>query len=203
MRRKLFRSALLNLSLAFLALTGACGKSGKLTVFDVKPVNELPPLPPSVKAVNVGAISFRAVPLLTDEESQELFEANLQLAGLLPIRIELTHNGGEPIDLKKIKLRLQSSTGEEWKTLPIKKAVARILSANQVYAYNPNARKTFEKEFSAYELNLKTPLTRAEIRRSGFVFFLSPRKEAVASPRGLVLEVVGFSQPVSIPLDAR
>ena len=192
--------------LGVLGIAAACGKSEKrvvptLTLFNVKPVEELPPMPASAKTVNVGSLSFRAAPLLTDEESQELFEANLQLAGLLPVRIEITHDGGEAIDLRKIKLRLQGTNGDEWQTLSIKKAIGRILAANEVYAYNPNARKTFEKEFGAYELNLKIPLTKADGRRAGFVFFQSPRKEVVASPRGLVLNVHGLSQPISIPLD--
>ena len=158
-------------------------------------------MPSSASTVNVGSLSFRAAPLWTDEESQELFEANLQLAGLLPVRIEITHNGGEPIDPKRIKLHLHGANGEAWQTVSIKKAIGRILSANQVYAYNPNARKTFEKEFGSYELDLKTPLNKSEARRSGFVFFESPRKAAIASPRGLVLDVQGLAQPISIPLN--
>src|SRR5436190_8582098 len=134
--------------LAVLRIAAACGTSEKravptLTLFNVKPVEELPPMPSSAATVNVGSLSFRAAPLWTDEESQELFEANLQLAGLLPVRIELTHNGGEPIDPRKIRLRLHGTNGEEWQTLSIKKAIGRILAANEVYAYNPNARKTF------------------------------------------------------------
>lgn len=158
-------------------------------------------MPASARSVDVGSLTFRAAPLLTDEESQELFEANLQLASLLPIRIEIIHNSGEPIDLQKLRLTLRSANGDEWKNLPVKKAIARILSANDVFAYNPTARKTFVKEFSAYELNLKEPLMHAERKRGGFVFFQSPRKEVVASPHGLVLAVEGLSQPISIPLD--
>lgn len=192
--------------LSVLALVSACGKSERrdlptLTLFEVKPLAELPPMPASAKTMNVGSVSFRAAPLFTDEESQELFEANLQLAGLLPIRVEIIHNGGEPIDLSKTKLTLRGAHGELWKTLSIKKAIGRILSANHVYSYNPNARKTFESEFAAYELNLRTPLTGTEKRRGGFMFFQSPRKEVVASPRGLVLDVQGLPQVISIPLN--
>jgi len=158
-------------------------------------------MPSSAHSVDVGSLTFRAAPLLTDEESQELFEANLQLAGLLPIRIEINHNSGEPMDLRKLKLTLHSANGDEWKALPAKKAIALILSDNDIYAYNPGSRKTFAKEFSAYELNLKEPLTHAERKRGGFLFFQSPRKEPVASPHGLVLAVQGLSQPISIPLD--
>jgi len=206
MSRKNYRLICGVCCLAVLGIAAACGKSEKravptLTLFNVKPFEELPPMPSSAATVNVGSLSFRAAPLWTDEESQELFEANLQLAGLLPVRIEITHNGGEPIDPRKIRLRLHGTNGEEWQTLSIKKAIGRILTANEVYAYNPNARKTFEKEFGSYELNLKTPLTKTEGRRGGFVFFQSPRKAAVASPRGLVLDVQGLSQPISIPLN--
>lgn len=193
-------------SVAVVTLNLSCGKSERrdvptITLFKVKPVGDLPPMPASAHSVDVGSLSFRAAPLLTDEESQELFEANLHLAGLLPIRIEIKHNSGEPVDLTKLKLSLRSASGEEWKTLPVKKAIARILSANNVFAYNPTARKTFVEEFSAYQLNLKEPLSHAERKRAGFAFFQSPRKEAVASPRGLVLAVQGLSQTVSIPLN--
>jgi hypothetical protein len=74
------------------------------------------------------------------------------------------------------------------------------LKANGVFAYNPNSRKTFEKEFSAYELNLKTPLTHAEGRRQGFIIFLAPKKEPVTSPRSLVLTIEGLSEPAALNL---
>lgn len=191
---------------AIATATSSCGKSEKralptITLFNVQPFENLPAMPASAHSVDVGSLTFRAAPLLTDEESQELFEANLQLAGLLPIRIEIDHNSGEEIDLQKLKLTLRSADGQDWKILSAKKAVGRILSANQVFAYNPTARKTFVKEFSAYELNLKEPLTHAERKRGGFLFFQSPRKEPVASPHGLVLAVQGLAQPISIPMD--
>jgi hypothetical protein len=194
------------LCLVLAALAPACGKSEKravptLTLFKVKPFVELPPMSDSAKTADVGSISFRAAPLLTDEESQDLFEANLQLAGLLPIRIEIVHNSGEPIDLKPVRFRMHDAAGAEWKYLPARKAIARILKANDVYTYNPHARKTFEKEFGEYEISLKEPLTHAERRRGGFIVFQSPKKEPVASPRGLVLAIEGLSQPATITLN--
>ena len=181
----------------------ACGKSEKravptLTLFKVKPFADLPPLSNSAQSIDLGSLSLRAAPLLTDEESQELFEANLQLAGLLPIRVEIIHNSGAPIDLTKVNFRMKDATGAEWKFLSARKALSRILKANDVYAYNPIARKTFEKEFGAYELNLKQPLTRSERRRGGFLFFQSPTKDAVTSPHGLTLSIDGLSQPATL-----
>ena len=180
-----------------LVFASSCGGS----LFYVKPVAELPPMPATVASANLGSLSFRAAPLLTDEESQELFESNLQLAGLLAVRVEINHNGGDPVELKKVRFRLTDAAGTKWKAILAKQAIARILKANGVFAYNPSSRKTFEQEFRAYELDLKTPLTHTEVRRQGFVIFLAPEKAPVSSPRGLVLTIEGLSQPATLNLN--
>jgi hypothetical protein len=175
------------------------GCSGSL--YKVKPASELARLPDNAATANLGPVSFRAAPLLTDEESQELFESNLHLAGLLPVRMEIVHNSGAPIELKKVRFHLHDNSGTDWKPISFKQAIARILKANGITLYNPDSRKTFEKEFRAYELDLKSPLTDAARRRQGFVIFLSPKKQPVASPRGLVLTIEGLSQPATLNLN--
>jgi hypothetical protein len=158
-------------------------------------------MPDNAATATVGSLSFRAAPLLTEEQSQELFDSNFQLAGLLPVRIEMLHNGGDSIDLKKARLRLHDDSGTEWKPISFKQAVARIMKANGVTLYNPDARKTFEKDFRAYELDLKSPIAETERRRQGFVIFLSPKKAFVAAPHGLVLTIAGLSQPATLSLN--
>ena len=158
-------------------------------------------MPATAATADVGSVTFRAAPLLTDEETQELFEANLQLAGLLPVRLEVTHNGGEDLVLKKLKFKLHDGSGNEWKLISGKQAVSHILKANDVFLYNPNSRKTFEKEFRAYDFDLKAPLTHAERLRKGLIIFLSPQKEPVASPLGVTLSIEGLAQPVSMKLN--
>jgi hypothetical protein len=177
-------------------ITGSCGGS----LYHVKPLATLPPMPSTVAFVDLGSVSIRAAPLLSDEESQELFESNLQLAGLLPVRIEIIHNSGEAIEMKKVRFRLRDGAGTDWKAISSKQAIARILKANGVSSYNPISRKTFEKEFRAYELSLKTPLTHGEGRREGFIIFLAPRKEPVSSPHDLVLTIEGLSAPATLTL---
>lgn len=181
---------------SLLLATAACSSS----LFKVKPPANLAAMPAGAPSVSLGSLSFQAAPLLTDEESQELFESNLQLAGLLPVRVEIKHNGGTAIELKKVRFGLRDSAGTEWKLISAKQAISRILKANRVFAYNPNSRKTFEKEFRAYELDLKSAFSHAERRRSGFIFFQSPDKDAVVSPHGLVLSIDGLSQPASLRL---
>ena len=116
-------------------------------------------------------MTIRVAPFLSDEESQELFEANLPLSGVLPIRIELRYESGVPIDTKRARFRLQDDQGREWKWLSPKQAISRILKANEITLYNPTSRKEFEKEFAAYALDLKTPLSAGEARKQGYLFF--------------------------------
>ena len=178
-------------------LTGGC--SGAL--FKVKPVVELPPLSGNLKSASADGVTIRVAPLLSDEESQELFEANLPLSGVLPLRAELQFESGVPIELKRARFRLRDGEGKEWKLISPKKATSLILKANGIYAYNPHSKKQFEQEFGAYGIDLKTPLSSSDPRRQGFLFFQTPRKEPVASPRGLILVVERLPQPAEIALN--
>jgi hypothetical protein len=138
--------------LTVLAATTGCTGS----LFKVKPATELPPLPPNTSSTEAGPVTLRVAPLLTDEESQELFEANLPLSGVLPLRVELVFQSGVPVELKKARFRLRDSQNREWKLLSPKSAISRIMKANGVTLYNPNSRKQFEQEFGAYAIDLKT-----------------------------------------------
>ena len=185
------------LSLLIFASTACSG-----SLFKVRPAVELPALPPSAKTADAGGVRTSVAPLLSDEESQDLFEANLPLGGVLPLRVEVSYeSGGVPLELKRARFHLRDGGGHEWKLLSTKQAIKRILKANGVFLYNPHSRKQFEKDFAAYAVDLKTPLPAAERRRQGFLFFQTPDKSPVRSPRGLVLSVAGFPQPLEIQLN--
>lgn len=186
-------SALLALTL----LTSACSAS----LFRVKPVTELPPLPANSRTAGAGGINIRVAPLLTDEESQELFEANLPLSGVLPVRAELVYESGVPIELKRARFRLQDSQGRVWKLLSPKQAISRIMSANGVFAYNPNSKKQFEKEFVAYGLDLKAPLSTSDHTRHGFLFFQTPDKRPVETTQKLTLIIERLPQPLTLEIN--
>ncbi len=100
-----------------------------------------------------------------------------------------------------MRFRLRDGDGREWKVVSSKAAVGRILKANEVFAYNPNSRKRFEEELIAYGIDLKSPLSEADKRRQGFVFFETPKKEPVEPNKSLVLSVEGLPQRVEIPLN--
>jgi len=170
------------------------------TLFKIRPPTDLQPLRGPVKSATAAGLTIRVAPLLSDEESQELFEANLPLSGVLPVRVELEHESGLPVELKRARFRLRGSNGE-WKALSTKKSISRMLKANGVFAYNPNSKRQFVDEFSVYGLDVKVPLTAAEKRRQGFLFFETPDKTSVKSPQGLVLLIEGLAEPVEVRLN--
>lgn len=180
-------------------ILGATSCSNSL--FKVKPVAELPPMPAAARSADAGGVTVRTAPLLTDEESQDLFEANLPVSGVLPVRLELAFQSGLPIETKRARFRLRDSENREWKFLKPKDAVSRIMKANGVFAYNPNSRKQFEQEFGAYALDLKTPLSSEDPRRRGFIFFQTPDKRPIKSDLRLTLTVERLPQVATVQLN--
>lgn len=183
------------LALAVLICAASCGGS----LYKVKPVVEAP-IAEGATGAQAGGINVRAVPMLSDEESFELFESNLLLAGILPVRIEMSNQSGAPVDFKKARFLLHDAEGRAWKFSSAKQTASRILKANDIYLYNPNSRAKFEEDLRAHAFDLKTPLA-PNAQRRGLIFFQTPKKEAVASPRGLVLSIEKLPQNVELRLN--
>jgi len=167
----------------------------------IKPAVELPPLSSTARSTEAGGCTVRVAPLLTDDESQELFEANLPLSGVIPVRVEMIYQSGLPIELKKARFRLHDAQGREWKYLNPKKALSRILKANEVTLYNPNARKQSEADISGYALDLSQTLSQDNPRRSGYLFFQTPDKRPVPSGQQLTFSVERLPQTASITIN--
>ena len=178
-------------------LSSACSTS----LFKVKPVIELPSFPENSRTADAGGVTVRVAPLLSDEETQDLFEVNLPMTGVLAVRTELNHQSGVPVEVKKARFRLQDGQGRTWKLLNPKQAVSRIMSANGITLYNPNSKKQFEKEFTAYGLDLKTPLSTADRTRQGFLFFQTPDKRPVEFSQKLTLTIERLPQTASIAIN--
>jgi hypothetical protein len=187
----------LSLLLAGVTLATSCSAS----LFKVKPVTELPPLPAASRTADAGGVTIRVAPLLTDEESQDLFEANLPVSGVLPVRLELTFQSGVPVETKRARFRLRDNQNQEWKLISPKSAISRIMKANGVFAYNPNSRKQFEQDFNAYAIELKQPLSSSDPRRQGFLFFQTPDKRPVRNDLRLTLTVERLPQVATVTLN--
>jgi hypothetical protein len=169
------------------------------TLFKVKTAVEAP-LPDSVKRVESGGLSVRADALLLDEQSQELFGANLPLNGILPVRLEMSNSGASPIILEKARFQLTDGRGERWAFLTAGATASRIMKANEIYLYNPASRRAFFDAIAAHTMETKTVLGPNESRQ-GFVFFQAPRKNPVENPGDLLLSIQKLPVAVEIRLN--
>src|SRR4026208_1459418 len=100
-----------------LSVTALASASCSGSLFKVKPVTELPPMPANTRSADAGGVTIRVAPLLTDEESRGVFEATLPLSGVLALRVELAFQSGVPVEIKRARLRLRDSENKEWKLL--------------------------------------------------------------------------------------
>jgi hypothetical protein len=193
--RSRLRSVPLGLSFALVLLTSGCAGA----LYKVKPPVTTA-LPVDAKSGAAGPLAVAAIPLLTDEESQELFEANLPMSGIVPVRVELTNTGEESVDLGRAKIQLRDFTGQQWKLRTGKQTAERVMDYYGVTVYNPASRKEYLAAMQQHGFDLKSPLAPGE-HRAGLLFFQSPRKEPVDRPAGLVLSFEKVPQPLSVPLN--
>src|SRR5262245_25355377 len=177
MDRRLALTTLLTSSI----LLASCSTS----LFKVKPATELPPFPSESRTADAGGVTVRVAPLLTDEQTQDLFESNLPLAGVLPIRLEMRFQSGVPIELKRARFSVRDAQNRTWKLLTTKQAVSRIMKANGVSLYNPYSKKQFQTDLAACGIDLKSPLDSNQPQRRGFLFFQTPDKRPVESSQKL------------------
>src|ERR1043165_1435639 len=185
----------------FLIATALLATSCTGSLFKVKPVTELPPLPANSRTADAGGVTIRVAPLLTDEQSQELFEAHLPVSGVLAVRVEMDFQSGVPVEVKRARFGLHDAQNQEWKLLAPKSAISRIMKANGVFAYNPNSRKQFEKEFGSYAIDLTTPLSSSASRRQGFLVSQTPDKHPVPSGQQLTLTIERLPQQATIQIN--
>ena len=158
-------------------------------------------MPAESRSADASGVTVRVAPLLTDEQAQELFEANLPVSGILPVRLELKFQSGVAVELKGARFSVHDSQNRAWKLLTTKQAVSRIMKANGIFLYNPHSKKQFQNDFGAYAIDLKTPLDASQSERRGFLFFQSPDKRPVESSQKLTLVIERLPQPISIALN--
>ena len=161
-------------------LTACAGKP-----FNVKTIPRVPSeaLGPGVSA---GSMSVRASAIWDEDWLMNTLDANLILAGVLPVRVDLENRGTEPVSTRKLKMELTDSSGTRFKRLEAKKAMKAIESYYEISISSKTGLKLYREDFLANTLELKEPLAPGETRQ-GLVFFAVP--EEVRAPVPLVLTI--------------
>ncbi len=175
-----------------LPLSLSCG--GKL--YDVAP---LPGTAPVISAGDPGGLRIGAK-ALSGDEAFELFSANLPLAGVMAVEIELSNDAAESINTRNLKFELRDSAGAQFKRISSKNALSRVMDYYGVSFYRKDARNRTRDDYAAVEFKTDSPLGVQESRR-GYMFFQS--KVESAAPAGLILNVTGYREPLSLQIEQK
>jgi hypothetical protein len=163
------------------AMMSGCGKP-----FNVKPRTELPRAEYTATATT-DQITVQAKPITDENFLYETFDANLILAGVLPVRVMLTNSAEETLNLAKARFTIRAgNAARAFKSVAARQAFKRVISYYEISTYNKSGFKESRDDFSAYALDTERPLAGRE-SREGLLFFLVGAD--VIREAGLILEI--------------
>ena len=146
--------------------------------FNVKPRIEVPRAANEAQA-DVNGVAIRASVMRDEDWLNDTFDANLILAGIVPVRVELKNGGQTPIELTKVRFELKTANGQTFEASNADRAFKRALSYYDVSAWSKGLYKESRADFDSYGLDTKTPVATGESRQ-GLIYFLLPGDSARA-----------------------
>jgi hypothetical protein len=132
----------------------------------------------------VGSLELQAGAIRDEDYLYTAFDANLILAGVLPLKLVIRNGGSQPADLRPARFLL----GRGQKPISPGRAFKRLMTYYKIRLYDPEGYKASLADFTSYGFNQVTPLLPGESRWG--VLFFDDRPE-LAQRRGLVLAVKG------------
>ena len=131
--------------------------------------------------------------MIRDEDLlYDTFDANLISAGLLPVRVMLTNNGSELVDISQTRFEVEAAS-QRYKAVDARKAFKRLMSYYEVTAYNKSGYRDSLEAFTAYAFDLRTPLNGNQSRQ-GLVFVMMPEDVARQTGLTMVISKLGKNQ---------
>jgi hypothetical protein len=165
-------------------------------LFSVAPVPaSMPPDRAEIKTPGGIAVEASVVSAL---QSQDQFDANLPLAGIIAIEARFINQTSQPIIPGKLGLDLKSSSGTSYSSLKASAALKRLMKfyGNSFY-FMESYRRTRES-FDAVGLPLdRTIVPGADAH--GFLFFKAPSRSGDLT--GLVLTIKHGGAPAALKLN--
>jgi hypothetical protein len=152
--------------------------------FNVKP---RPATPPGdfISRAAAGSLELKARAIRDQDYLYETFDANLILAGVLPIKLDIHNGGSQPVNLKQARFVL----GSGQKPISPRRAFKRLMTYYKIRLYNPEGYKASLADFASYGLDQATPLAPGQ-SRWGVLFFEDRANQPQG--RGLILSVKGL-----------
>ncbi|MGH9761824.1 MAG: hypothetical protein ACREAC_13430 [Blastocatellia bacterium] len=143
--------------------------------FKVKPKTDLPPGRFGAVA-RAGAIELQAESITDEDVLYHVFDANLIMAGLFPVRVVIANTGATPASIKKASFSVVSSDGISYKPVSGSRAFKRLMRYYEIENYQKFGYRQSRDDFLSYSLDVNGPLDAGQ--RSGFLFFAVPPDKA-------------------------
>jgi len=167
--------------------------------FNVKPRIEVPRAATESQAEASGLL-IRASVVQDEDWLNDTFDANLILAGIVPVRVELKNNQQTPVELKKARFELKNASARSFESVSAHRAFKRALSYYELSAWSKALYKESKSDFASYALDLTTALAAGESRQ-GLMYFLVPGDTARENGFTLVLSRLKGSGPLELKLN--
>jgi|GEM_PF-823408 len=176
------------LLVCLMMLFAGCG--GK--PFNVKPQVDLPLTPDAARA-EASSVQIQAAAIRDEDLLIGTFDANLLLAGILPVKVALNNQSHESIDLRKARFELRGTDGRTVKASDAKRVFKRLISYYEITTYSKPGYKESREDFAGYGIDLSKPLNAGE-SRTGMVFFIVPDRAAQTGSLALVVSRLDAKQ---------
>jgi hypothetical protein len=138
--------------------------------FKVKPRIEVPRAANEAQAETNG-VAFRASVVRDEDWLNDTFDANLILAGIVPVRVEVKNARKTPVELRKARFELKTGDGRTFGSVDAGSAFKRALSYYELSAWSKALYKESRADFASYALDTKAPAAPGESRQ-GLIYFL-------------------------------
>ncbi len=151
--------------------------------------------PPAIATANAIGLNIGAS-ALDGERSVEQFEANLPLAGVIAVDVNLVNQSNGLISAKRLRFELNDRKG--FKEIQPKKALSKVIDYYGDSFYRVDARKRTQENYEAIALKLDGVMAPGDTRR-GFLFF----EADVKNIGELILTVTGAGAPISVTVSSK
>jgi len=166
----------------------AVGLTGCGGPFNVKPRAAVPPVT-TMPEGRAGSLAVSAEPVTDEDFLYNAFNADLIMAGILPVWVKVANGGEAAIDLKKSEWSLSSQNGP-YRRLEPAKAYKRLVSFYQIKAYSKAGYQQSRGDFDSTALDLTVPAA-AGATREGYLFFSVPAELARKNEFKLLIRKIG------------
>jgi hypothetical protein len=175
-----------------LLLFAACGKpfnvKSKPTIKDVKPDANV-----TIEGEGEGnGVKLHAEAITDEDFIYDAFDANLIMAGVLPVRLQVSNQGTEKVALNKARFEMLAQS-KLYKMIDSHKAYKKLMSHYQISIYNKNGYKESREDFDTHALDVKKELAPGE-EREGLIYFAIPNEIIKIGDLKLLARKLGAGQ---------